>query len=54
MITTWLMRLDRELAGAPDELLSLACLTIAGYFIYLALRGSPSVKAISISWAVAP
>lgn len=54
MISTWLLRLDRQLAGAPDELLSLALLTVAGVLVVAALRASSSQKAVLLSWVVAP
>lgn len=54
MISTWLLRLDKELAGAPDELLSLALLTVAGVCVVVAFRGKPAMKATLLAWTVAP
>lgn len=54
MISKLLLNVDQHLRGAPDELLTVACLTLAGALILIAFCGDPALKAGAIVWTVAP
>lgn len=46
--------IDRELRGAPDELLTLGLLGVAGVCLAVALFAGPLAKAAVFTWAVLP
>lgn len=54
MISTLLLRADKALAGAPDELLTWGLLGVAGVCLLVALLGNPLEKAGVFAWAVLP
>lgn len=54
MISKLVLNIDRHLRGAPDELLTLALLTVAGALVIVAFCGDPALKAGALVWTVAP
>lgn len=54
MLSTWILKLDEKLAGAPDTLLTVALLTVAVALVWIALTQKPAVKATALAWTVAP
>lgn len=55
MLSTWLFRLDRIIRDkATDDLLTAACLTVAGAMALIALTAPPELKAAALAWTVAP
>lgn len=54
MISKFVLRIDERLRGAPDELLTLALLTVAGALVLIAFCGDPTLKAGALVWTVAP
>lgn len=54
MLSTLVLKIDQHLRGAPDELLTLACLTVAGALIIIAFCGDATLKAGALVWTVAP
>lgn len=51
---SFLSKIDRDLEGAPEEVLTSILFIIAGIAIALAIWGKPSYKAIAAAWFVAP
>lgn len=50
----FIVRLDRKLAGQPDEVLTLF-LIIAGIIAWIvAIWGNPTLKALILAWIVLP
>lgn len=54
MLSTVLLRADRALKGAPDELLTLALVGVAGLCLIIAFAGNPVEKALALTWTVMP
>lgn len=51
---SFLTRLDKVLAGAPDAILSALLYAVAGVAVLIAWRGQPAVKAFIAAWFLLP
>ena len=54
MLTKVFTDLDKALAGAPDELLSIGLIALGGLAIAVALFGRPKEKAALFGWYMFP
>ena len=55
MVSTFLFRLDRLINDrATDTMLSFALFTVAGTLVLVGIAARPGVKALVLSWVVAP
>lgn len=51
---SFLIKLDKILAGAPDKILTALLLTMAGIAALIAWRGSAAMKAFVAAWFLLP
>lgn len=54
MISSLVLRLDKALSGAPEELLTVGLLAVATGLILIAILGEPAHKAGALVWTLAP
>lgn len=50
----WIRGLEARLQGAPDAVLSISLLIIAGVLIWVALTAPATAKALALAWAILP
>lgn len=51
---SWILRIDKALAGAPNELLTLLLIALAGVALLIAITGNPTAKAAVAAWFILP
>ena len=51
---SFLTKLDKILAGAPDQILTALLIGIAAISLLIAWRGQPAVKAFIAAWFLLP
>jgi len=51
---SWILRIDKALAGQPDGVLTLMLLGLAGVALVIAFTGNPTTKAAVAAWFILP
>lgn len=51
---SWILRIDKALAGQPDTVLTLLLLGLAGAALLVAITGNPTTKAALAAWFILP
>jgi hypothetical protein len=51
---SWILRIDKALAGAPNDLLTLLLIGLAAVALLIAFTGNPTTKAAVAAWFILP
>lgn len=51
---SWILRIDKALAGAPNDVLTLLLIALAGVSLLVAFVGNPTAKAAVAAWFLLP
>lgn len=51
---SWILRIDKALAGAPNHVLTLLLIGLAAAALLVALVGNPTAKAAVAAWFLLP
>ena len=51
---SWILKLNKTLAGAPNEALTLVLVGLASVALLVALVGNPTMKAALAAWFILP
>lgn len=53
-VMSWLLKIDKALAGAPDQILTALLLGLAAVSLIVAFVGKPALKAAVAAWFLFP
>jgi len=51
---SWILRIDKALAGQPDSMLTLLLIGLAAVALGIAVMGNPTMKAAAAAWFILP
>lgn len=51
---SWILRIDKALAGAPNHVLTLLLIGLASVALFIAFTGNPTAKAAVAAWFLLP